>query len=237
MTGPARPEVGPWATAGPGAASVFEGAHRRGGKLAAAPMRLCLAWALVGLLSFGCASRAAEASSAIAAMDRGFTQTNAAAAYQPPSASNAGPSITSSFDEFAIRSAIRGVDAPAGSGLPNIQRLTLNPTSIFPIEIVLAVDDVDNAAWLALSDEERQAYSEAVMAAVVAQYPEVEADARRSSAYYILRISERFRISTIELSDLDEEVRCMRIDGRSKVAECRAVTVAEVVEIPAGRRA
>jgi len=48
------------------------------------------------------------------------------------------------LDEFAIRAIINDVPVPAGTGLPNIERVIIDPSSVVALAVHLMVKGVDN---------------------------------------------------------------------------------------------
>jgi len=238
MTGAARQEVSPRARDG---RPVTSSTAEQSSQARLLGVFLCVACGLVAPLIFGCASLRAEAIpvSGMPGVTSSAGATTSAAYQRAPAAqAERAPSIATAFDEFAIRAAVKQVAPPPGTGLPNIQRLTIEPNSIFPIVIQLAVEGVDNAAWQELSEEEQEQYGDAVIAAVVARYPQVETTTRWRSVYYMVKVYERVRVSySPELDILEDGVFCTRANPWERMRECRGISVAAVAELPTSPRA
>ena len=155
-----------------------------------------------------------------------------------PARAEAGGMRAPLFDEFAIRAIINDVPVPAGTGLPNIERVIIDPTSVVALAVHLMVEDVDSPAWAALSTKERMQYADDVVAALTAEYPEVEPAHRWSSSYYVMTVWERFRVPQgLEvIDDAGDPVVCFRGERIwDRFLECRGVGVSGMAKVPARR--
>jgi hypothetical protein len=137
-----------------------------------------------------------------------------------------------SFDEFAVRAIVKSVPAPVGTGLPNIERLAIEPEGLVPFTVHLIVEGVDNAAWQGLEDDARQSYVEEIAAGMAALYPEVETTKRWKTVYYVVKVHERFLVDAAEVAALDEEIRCKRAQSPGALRECRRISASALFEVP-----
>jgi len=155
-----------------------------------------------------------------------------------PARAEAGGMRAPLFDEFAIRAIINDVPVPAGTGLPNIERVIIDPSSVVALAVHLMVKDVDNPAWAAVSTKERMQYADDVVAALTAKYPEADAAHRWTESYYVVTVWERFRVPQgLEvIDDAGDAVVCFRGERIwDRFLECRGVGVSGMVKVPARR--
>jgi len=144
---------------------------------------------------------------------------------------------TPRFDEFAVRMAVNRVPAPAGTGLPGIESIIINPESVLPLTVNLRVAGVDNPAWKRLTTEEQFQYADQILRALVATYPEVETHHRWNMAYFSVNIVESFVVAgPLEPANPDSPFVCSRARNRGLSRECSGPGIGAIVTVPARQR-
>jgi hypothetical protein len=131
----------------------------------------------------------------------------------------------------AIRDAIYRVPAPAGTGLPGVTRIELNPSTRVPVVVHLQLAGINNPAWAALDEASQYAYAAHVLQAIVQTVPRTRPNGSDAPAHVLLDIygTSQLVAGGSEIGPDDAFARCREIAGG--LWHCQDAMLSESIEL------